>query len=63
PYAPGAYVKTLSAMLKTAVEHPPTDVATCGEFLDSQYFSGEDGEKCVACAERLIDALHELLLL
>jgi hypothetical protein len=23
PYAPGAYVKTLSAMLKTAVDHPP----------------------------------------
>jgi HEPN domain-containing protein len=63
PYASGAYVKTLSAMLKTTVDHPPADVATCGEFLDSQYFSGEDGEKCVACAERLIDALHELLLL
>jgi len=63
PYAPGAYVKTLSAMLKAAVEHPSTDVATCGEFLDSQYFSGEDGEKCVAYAERLIDALHDFLIL
>jgi HEPN domain-containing protein len=63
PYAPGAYIKTLSAMLKTAVDNPPADVAICGEFLDSRYFSGEDGEKCITCAERLIDTLHKLLLL
>jgi|GEM_PF-928545 Uncharacterized conserved protein related to C-terminal domain of eukaryotic chaperone, SACSIN len=33
PYAPGAYVKILSAMLKTAVDHPPADVATCRRVL------------------------------
>jgi Uncharacterized conserved protein related to C-terminal domain of eukaryotic chaperone, SACSIN len=63
PYVPGGYVKTVSAMLKAVVDELPSEAAECGEFLESQYFSGSDGERCVACAERLVDMLHSLLTL